>query len=146
MAARVLGIDHLGVAVRDLSEATTTYGGALGLNLNGNEDLPERGLSVQFVDAGESRIELIAPTRDDSEVSRFLAKHGEGLHHICLQVDDIEAALAGMKARGARLVDEAPKAGAGGSRVAFIHPRSTHGVLIELVEYPPGRRQQGADP
>lgn len=146
MPAGFLGIDHLGVAVRDLSEAAATYGETLGLALTGSEELPERGLAVQFVDTGNSRIELIAPIREDSEVSSFLDKRGEGLHHICLRVDDIEAVLAGMKARGAHLIDETPKPGAGGSRVAFVHPKGAHGVLIELVEHPPGEPLHGAKP
>ena len=134
MLAKLLGIDHLGVAVRDLDQAIETYGETLGFGLEGGESLPERGLEVRFVDVGGTRIELIAPTRDDSEVSGFLNKRGEGIHHVCLRVDNIEAAIAGMKERGARLIDETPKRGAGGHKVAFIHPKGAHGVLIELVE------------
>lgn len=135
MQAILLGIDHLGVAVRDLNQAARTYGETLGFELGGGETLPDRGLEVRFVNAGATRVELIAPTRDDSEVSRFLDKRGEGVHHICFRVDDIEAALAGMKERGARLIDETPKRGAEGHKVAFIHPKGAHGVLIELVEH-----------
>jgi methylmalonyl-CoA/ethylmalonyl-CoA epimerase len=129
-----LGIDHLGIVVADLDAAGHTYEHQLGLPVTGGEELAERGLAVRFVDVGNSRIELIAPIRADSEVSRFLEKRGEGLHHVCLRVADLDATLADLKARGARLIDEVAKPGAGGSRVAFIHPRGTHGVLIELVE------------
>lgn len=132
----LLGIDHLGVAVSDLQRAEQTYSDELGFTITGGEELPERGLAVKFVDLGGSRIELIAPLREDSEISGFLAKRGEGLHHVCVRVADLEAALADMKARGARLIDETPKPGADGTRVAFIHPKGTHGVLIELVEKP----------
>ncbi len=134
MLAKLLGIDHVGVAVRDLDEAAKTYGEILGFALGGGETLPDRGLDVRFVDIGGTRLELIAPTRDDSQVSSFLDKRGEGIHHVCFRVDDIDAAIAGMKKRGARLIDEMPQRGAGGHKVAFIHPKGAHGVLIELIE------------
>ncbi len=134
MPAPPLGIDHLGVVVADLERAVETYNQTLGFAVTGGEELPERGLAVRFVDLGNSRIELIAPTRDDSEVSGFLRKRGEGLHHVCLRVADIDAALADMRDRGAHLIDTAARPGAEGSRVAFVHPKGTHGVLIELVE------------
>jgi methylmalonyl-CoA epimerase len=136
MPERYLAIDHLGVVVSDLEAATSTYRDILGFTISGGESLPARGLDVRFVEAGNSRIELIAPTRTDSEVSGFLQKRGEGLHHICLRVADIEQALAELKQRGARLIDQAPKPGAHGTRVAFLHPKGAHGVLIELVEHP----------
>jgi methylmalonyl-CoA/ethylmalonyl-CoA epimerase len=135
MSTPPLGIDHLGVVVADLDRAAETYDKQLGFPVTGGEELPDRGLAVRFVDLGGSRIELIAPTREDSEVSGFLAKRGEGLHHVCVRVADIDATLTEMKARGARLINESAQPGAGGSRVAFIHPKGTHGVLIELVEY-----------
>lgn len=130
-----LGVDHLGVVVADLEQATNTYTNELGFLVSGGEELMERGLAVRFVDVGGgTRIELIAPTRKDSEVSGFLAKRGEGLHHVCVHVDDLEATLADMKARGARLINETPQLGAEGTRVAFVHPKGTHGVLLELKE------------
>lgn len=132
---KYLGIDHLGVVVQDLEKAAQTYGQQLGLNILGGEEIPERGLAVRFVDTGNSRIELIAPTREDSEVSAFLAKKGEGIHHICIEVEDLEASLKEMKANGVRLINETPKIGAGGSKIAFVHPKATHGVLLELVEH-----------
>jgi methylmalonyl-CoA/ethylmalonyl-CoA epimerase len=133
---RYLAIDHLGIVVKDLEAAARTYGETLGFTVEGGEELPARGLAVRFVDAGNSRLELIAPTRGDSEVSGFLDKRGEGLHHVCLRVDDLEAALRDLEARGARLIDATPKAGAHGTKVAFLHPKGAHGVLIELVEHP----------
>lgn len=135
MSSQTLGIDHLGVVVANLERAVETYDKQLGFPVTGGEELTDRGLAVKFVDFGSSRIELIAPTREDSEVSGFLAKRGEGLHHVCVRVADIDRVLADMKARGARLINESAQRGAGGSRVAFIHPKGTHGVLIELVEH-----------
>jgi methylmalonyl-CoA/ethylmalonyl-CoA epimerase len=141
MAEEFLGIDHLGVVVQDLAEAEATYRDILGFTVSGGETLPERGLEVRFVETGNSRIELIAPTREDSEVSGFLHKRGEGIHHICVRVANIEQAIAKMKERGARLINDTPQPGAHGTRVAFIHPKGTHGVLMELVEHP--RDSQG---
>ncbi len=129
-----LGVDHLGLAVKNLAAAETTYRDVLGFELSGSESLPDRGLEVRFVETGNSRIELIAPTRDDSEVSRFLEKRGEGLHHVCLQVANIDDSIAKLKDQGAKLLSDTAQAGAEGSRVVFIHPKGTHGVLLELVE------------
>lgn len=129
-----LGIDHLGVAVKDLDQATSVYGDVLGFEISGTEALPDRGLEVRFVETGNSRIELLGATRDDSEISGFLAKRGEGIHHICVRVRDIDAAVAEMSERGARIVGDGVQKGAHDTRVAFLHPKSTHGVLIELVE------------
>ncbi len=129
------GIDHLGVAVRDLDAAVATYRDVLGFSITGRERLDDRGLEVAFVDTGSGRIELIAPTREGSEVSAWLEKRGEGLHHLCVAVADIDAKLADLKARGARLIDQQPKRGAHGTRVAFVHPTGASGVLLELVEH-----------
>ncbi len=134
MAAPYRGIEHLGVVVADLEAASHTYGQVLGLSLGAREELPARGLAVRLVETGGARIELLAPTRPDSEISKFLAKRGEGLHHVCLAVDDLDATLQALKARGAKLIDEKPRPGAHGTRVAFVHPNATHGVLLELVE------------
>jgi methylmalonyl-CoA/ethylmalonyl-CoA epimerase len=138
MTIPYIAIDHLGIVVDDLDAAARTYGELLGFELEGGEELPARGLEVRFVDAGNSRIELIAPTRDDSEVSGFLKKRGPGLHHVCLRVADLRAALSELEKRGAQLIDKTPKDGAHGTKVAFIHPKGAHGVLIELVEHPRG--------
>lgn len=144
MANRFLGIDHIGVAVTDLAAATELYGTTLGFEITGGETLADRGIQVCFVATGDetSRIELLGATREDSEISAFLAKRGEGIHHICLRVADIEAAVREMTSRGARVVgnDGGSNSGSGiqvgahDTRVAFLHPKSTGGVLIELVE------------
>jgi len=136
MPSEFLGVDHIGVAVQSLEEAVRTYRDTLGFTLAGGETLEARGLTVRFAEVGDSRIELIAATRPDSEISGFLDKRGEGLHHICLRVADLDRALAEMKRRGARLIDETPKRGAHDRRVAFVHPKGACGVLLELVEIP----------
>jgi len=128
-------IDHIAVAVEDIERALGVFRDALGLRLSHVETLPEQDVKVAFLSVGESEIELLEPIGPESGVARFLAKQGEGLHHICLEVEDIDAALAELKGRGMRLINKRPVAGAHG-RVAFIHPKSTHGVLIELLERP----------
>jgi methylmalonyl-CoA/ethylmalonyl-CoA epimerase len=127
-------IDHIGIAVRDLGAAITTYGKGLGLPLLGREQISERGLEVAMFEAGPTHIELLAPTREGSEVSKFLDKRGEGMHHLCLRVSELDTTLTQLKASGMRLIDEKPRPGAGGTKVAFVHPSSCNGVLIELVE------------
>lgn len=130
-------INHIGLAVKNLDEALQVYQNVLGLSVEGIEDLPERGIRVAFVPVGESRFELLESINETSAIAKFLAHRGEGIHHICLQVSDIEATLAEFKTRGMKLIDEQPRPGAGGSRVAFVHPSAMHGVLIELQESPP---------
>lgn len=126
-------IEHVAIVVENLEAALAVYRDALGLPLALVEDFPQEGVRIGFLPVGDGEIELVEPTDPQSGVGRYLAKRGEGLHHICLEVDDIEAALAGLKARGMQLLDETPRRGAHG-RVAFIHPKSAHGVLVELVE------------
>jgi methylmalonyl-CoA epimerase len=128
------GIDHIGLAVKDLDAATHTYGEILGFEISGEELLEERGLKVVFAETGNSRLELIAATREDSEISGFLQKRGEGIHHVCVGVEDIEAAVAEMTERGAHFARGGIQDGAHQTRVAFLHPKGTHGVLIELVQ------------
>jgi len=128
-------IDHIGIAVRSLSETLRFYQEALGLNASGFEDIADQGVRVAMLPVGESRIELLEPLRADSPVEKFMAKRGEGIHHIAIQVGDLEAALERLKTAGVRLIDSSPRQGAHGSRIAFIHPSSTHGVLLELVEH-----------
>lgn len=130
------GIDHLGVAVSDLDAAIATYRDVLGFAVTGREHLEARGLDVAFVDTGSGRIELIAPARAGSEISGYLDKRGEGLHHVCVRVDSVDEKLAELEAKGARLIDVTARPGAHGTRVAFVHPKGTHGVLLELVELP----------
>jgi methylmalonyl-CoA/ethylmalonyl-CoA epimerase len=127
-------LDHIGVAVEDLGRALAFYRDALGLEVGPPEDVPSQGVRAQFVPVGAAAIELLEPTASDSPIARFLEKRGPGLHHVTLRVDDIEGALAQLKARGIRLIDEAPRTGAEGALIAFIHPASTHGVLVELKQ------------
>ena len=126
-------IDHIAIIVRNIEEALQVYEGALGLELTEITEVPEQAVRVAFLPVGESEIELVEPLSTSSGVAKFLEKRGEGLHHICLEVEDIEAALRDLAATGVRLIDEQPRQGAHG-RVAFLHPKSTHGVLIELIE------------
>jgi len=126
-------INHIGIVVHSIEEALQVYEGALGIELTDIEKVPEQAVRVAFLPVGESEIELLEPLTANSGVARFLEKRGEGVHHICLEVEDIEAALQDLAAKGVRLIDEQPRQGAHG-RVAFLHPKSTHGVLIELIE------------
>ena len=126
-------IDHIGIVVRSIEEALKVYRDALGLPLAHVQEVPEQKVKIAFLPIGDCEIELVEPTAADSGVARFLEKRGEGLHHICFEVEDIEAALRDLAAKGVRLIDRQPRQGAIG-RVAFLHPKSAHGVLIELVE------------
>ena len=129
---QVTQIDHLGIAVQDLETAAEVYQ-AMGLSIAKIVDVPEQKVRVAFIPVGESTIELVQPTSEDSPVARHLEKRGEGMHHLALQVEDISAALAELRGQGMQLVDETPRQGAEG-QVAFLHPKSTGHVLIELVE------------
>ena len=127
-------VDHIDIVVRDIAAALKVYQVALGLPLRETVDIADQQVRVAFLPIGESNIELVQPTSDHSGVARYLAKRGEGIHHICIQVDDIEAALAQLKAQEVELIDKEPRQGAHG-RVAFVHPKGAHGVLVELVEH-----------
>ena len=127
-------VDHIGIVVRDIAAALRVYQEALGLPLQETKDLPDQQVRVAFLPAGESNIELLQPTSDDSGVARYLANRGEGVHHICIEVEDIEGALARLQAHDVQLIDQEPRRGAHG-RVAFVHPKGAHGVLLELVEH-----------
>jgi methylmalonyl-CoA/ethylmalonyl-CoA epimerase len=127
-------IDHIGIAVGDLEESLRFFRDAIGLELDAPEDVPSQHVRAHFLQAGEAALELVEPTADDSPIAKFVAKRGPGLHHVALRVDDIVAALAELKAKGVRLIDEVPRPGAHNSLVAFIHPSSTHGVLVELKQ------------
>ena len=131
-------IDHIAIVVPDVAEAAAFYRDALGLEVQHIEEVAGQGVKVAFLPVGESEIELVEPTSDASGVAKFLSKNGPGMHHLCLEVDDLDATLASLKAKGVGLINEQPALGAGGKRIAFIHPRSTSGVLIELVEVLPG--------
>jgi methylmalonyl-CoA/ethylmalonyl-CoA epimerase len=127
-------IDHIGIATRGIQDAMTFYRDALGLEVSEPEEVADQKVRVAMLPIGESRIELLEGTSADSPIARFLEKRGPGIHHIAVRVDDIRAALANLKQKGARLIDEEPRTGAGGCLVAFVHPSSTGGVLLELVE------------
>jgi len=131
---RILKIDHLGIAVRSLAEAGAAYQ-ALGFAVSETHDVPTEKVRAAFLEVGESRLELLEPTDPGSVIARFLEKRS-GLHHVCVLVDDLDAALAELRARGVPLVDEQPRPGAGGCRVAFVHPKGAAGVLLELKEEP----------
>jgi len=137
MNVKAKGLDHVAIAVKDLDKAISIYRDTLGLELTETEEVPEQQVKAAIFGHGMGRVELISPTTPDSGVARFLEKRGEGLHHICVEVEDIEATMAALKAKGAPLIDEKPKPGAGGAKVAFIHPKGTGGVLIELRQGPP---------
>lgn len=132
MAFRVLRIDHLGIAVSSSDEAAAAFE-ALGFHVEATHDVPSEKVKAVFLPVGESHLELLEPTDPSSVVAKFLEKRS-GLHHLCVLVDDIEAALGELKARGVRLLDEKPRVGAGGCRVAFVHPKSAAGVLLELKQ------------
>jgi methylmalonyl-CoA/ethylmalonyl-CoA epimerase len=127
-------IDHVGIVVRDIQTALQVYESALGLPLKEVAEVPDQKVEVASLPVGESNVELVQPLSDDTGIARFLEKRGEGIHHICIEVNDIEATLARLQDRGVPLIDEVPRQGAHG-RVAFIHPKGMHGVLIELVEH-----------
>jgi methylmalonyl-CoA/ethylmalonyl-CoA epimerase len=127
-------IDHIGVATHGIEEAASFYRDFLGLDVAEIEEVANQKVRVAMLPLGESRIELLEATSEDSPISKFLARRGPGIHHIAVRVEDIRASLADLKLRGTRLIDEEPRAGAGGCLVAFIHPSSTGGVLLELVQ------------
>ena len=128
-------IDHIGIAVKSLADAIKVYEDGLGLKVSGYDQVDDQGVRVAMLDIGESRIELLEPTGPDSPIEKFMTKRGEGIHHIAVRVDNIEQALERLKSQGVRLVDSVPRRGAHNTRIAFIHPSSTHGVLLELVEH-----------
>lgn len=136
MTAGATRIDHVAIAVRDLDAAIALYRDVLGLPFGGTEVVEDQAVTTAFFGEEPGRIELLCPTRPDSPVGRFLDKRGEGLHHVAVRVTDIEAALESLKAAGTPLVDEKPRTGAHGTRVAFLHPKGMNGVLLELVQLP----------
>ncbi len=129
-------IDHLGIAVRSIEGSIAFYRDGLGLELGSIETVADQGARVALLEVGESRVELLEPVSEESVVGRFLAKRGEGLHHICYEVEDLAAKLEELRSRGARVLDGYPRRGAEGKLVAFLHPASANGVLVELSEKP----------
>ena len=129
-----INIDHLAVVVEDMNAALNFWRDALGLPLGGTERNDHEAVEIAFLSAGQSRIELLKPTTDDSGIAKYLAKKGAGMHHICFGVEDIEAALRRIAAQGVELINETPRTREDGTRYAFVHPKSTGGVLVELYE------------
>jgi methylmalonyl-CoA/ethylmalonyl-CoA epimerase len=127
-------IDHLGIAVKDLAAASKRFATLLGVSPSATEEVPSEGVRVAFFAVGESRFELLEPMNKESPVARFLEKRGEGIHHVCLRVKDVVAEVARLRAEGLEFVGAAPRPGAGGHQVAFIHPRSAGGILVELAQ------------
>lgn len=136
MSGPAYRLDHVGIAVASIEESLGIYR-ALGLALSGRETVESQGVVTAFLPLGETRLELLEPTDANSPVAKFLSKRGPGVHHLCFAVEDLEGALADLKGRGFRLVNESPVPGAGGKRVAFLHPSAGHGVLIELSQAGP---------
>jgi methylmalonyl-CoA/ethylmalonyl-CoA epimerase len=133
-----LVLDHVAIALSSIASALPTYELLTGATGSAPEHVPGQGVNVVFVGGGESRLELIEPVSPDSPVARFIGRRGSGLHHIAYRVPDLEATLRRLEAAGIRLIDSQPREGAHGRRVAFVHPSAMHGVLVELVEAPPG--------
>jgi len=132
----ILRVDHVGIAVASLEERLGFWHDALGMPIGGTESVPTEGVRVAFLPVGESRVELLESSRPDSPIAKFVEKRGEGIHHITFQVEAIQPVLDRLKARGVPLLDDTPRPGAEGTRVAFLHPRAAGGVLVELVERP----------
>ena len=130
----IKGIDHVGIAVKSIDEAKKFWVDTLGLKLSRIEEVPGQKVRVAILEAGGTTIELLEPTSPDSPVQRFIEKRGEGLHHLTLQTDNLAERLKKLKAANVGLIDEQPRIGAGGAKIAFLHPKSAHGVLVELCE------------
>ncbi len=131
---KILKIDHLGIAVNSIEKCKNFWMEALGLTFEGTETVEEQKVTTAFFPVGESEVELLESTAPDGPVAKYLEKKGEGMHHVAFRVENIEEALEELKEKGIRLVDEKPRKGAGGARIAFLHPKATNGVLVELCE------------
>jgi methylmalonyl-CoA/ethylmalonyl-CoA epimerase len=138
-------IDHLGIATPSIADALAFWREALGLELHETEEVAEQKVRVAMLPVGESRVELLEPTSEDSPVAKFLARRGPGIHHVAVQVEDIAATLKSLKNQGARLIDETPRVGAGGCLIAFVHPATAGGVLLELVQPVVGGQTHGKE-
>ena len=131
---KILKIDHIGIAAKAIDQVSPFWNTILGLPLTGKETVEEQKATTAFLPVGESEIEILESTSPDGALAKFIESRGEGVQHIALRVDNIEAALKELKEKGVRLIDEKPRRGAGGAKIAFIHPKSTNGVLLELSE------------
>ncbi len=134
MKSFIKKIDHIAVVVEDIELALEFWHEALGLDLSHVEDVPSENSMVAFLPAKESEVELVKPTTDDSGIARYLKRRGPGMHHICFEVYDIEETMAHLKSKGIRMINQTPEIGTGGKKIAFVHPDSTHGVLVELYQ------------
>ena len=131
---KILKVDHIGIAVKSIEEAKNLYSGLLGLNHEGSETIAEQKVTTAFFPVGDTEVELLESTSPDGPIAKYIEKKGEGIQHIAFRVENIEEALAELKAKGVQLINEKPRRGAGGAKIAFLHPKSTFGVLIELCE------------
>lgn len=131
---KVKHIDHIGIAVKGIAQAGRFYTDVLGLKMQGVETVAEQKVNVAFFPITDSEVELLESTTEDGPVAKFITAKGEGIQHLAFRVENIEEALAELKAKGVRLIDETPRKGAGGARIAFVHPKETNGVLVELCE------------
>lgn len=131
---KVLNIDHLGIAVNSIEEGKQFWTETLGLSFEGSETVEEQKVTTAFFPVGESEVELLESTTDDGPIAKYIEKKGQGIQHVAFRVENIDEALAELKEKGVRLIDETPRNGAGGARIAFLHPKSTNGVLVELCE------------
>ena len=130
-----MNVDHIGIATHKLDDALALWRDALGLQVEFTEEVTEQGVRIAMLPVGETHIELLEPLSEISPVGKFLEKRGPGIHHVAIRVTDIRASLARLKEKGTRLIDETPRKGAGGCLVAFVHPASANGVLLELVQH-----------
>jgi methylmalonyl-CoA/ethylmalonyl-CoA epimerase len=131
---KALKVDHIGIAVKNLDETIKFYTDVLGLEMGGTEVVEEQKVKVAFLPIGDTEVELLESTSEDGPIAKFIEKNGEGVQHIAFKVDDIEEAIAYMQEKGMRMIDEKPRYGAGGAKIAFVHPKSSHRVLVELSE------------
>ncbi len=131
---KILKIDHLGIAVGSIDEGKNFWSNVLGLSFEGTETVAEQKVTTAFFPVGESEVELLESTAPDGPIAKYMEKKGAGIQHIAFRVADIEAALAELKEKGVRLIDEKPRKGAGGAKIAFLHPKATGGVLVELCQ------------
>ncbi len=131
---KALKVDHIGIAVKNLDETMKFYTDVLGLELHGTEVVEEQSVKVAFLPVGDTEIELLESTSPDGPIAKFIEKNGEGMQHIAFKVDNIEEAIAYMQEKGMRMIDEKPRYGAGGAKIAFVHPKSSNRVLVELSQ------------